>query len=279
MNILGILTQPSALPATVSGGTLYTSGGFNYRVFTANGDLVVTGGTLTADLLVIAGGGSGLSRYGGGGGAGGICYKSSSSLSAATYTITIGAGGARVAVFGVPGNQGVDSSISGSGISTITAKGGGYGGYASNDTDGIANQGGSGGGGGGFFALNITGAASNQTGSGGSTGYGNAGGNGITNYAVGGGGGGAGAVGGNGSTSGGGGDVGGTSGSGGAGLDIWSSWASATSTGVSGYFAGGGGAGFQSNSNREGGGRRRSGKRRRYVPQNLYLDRMPVLKE
>ena len=43
--------------ATVTGGTLYTSGGFNYRVFTGNGTLTVSGAALTADVLVIAGGG------------------------------------------------------------------------------------------------------------------------------------------------------------------------------------------------------------------------------
>ncbi len=72
MNILGILTQPSAPSLVVTGGTLYTSGGFNYRVFTGNGTLGVTGGTLVADILIVAGGGGSYNGYGSGGGAGGL---------------------------------------------------------------------------------------------------------------------------------------------------------------------------------------------------------------
>ena len=68
MNILGILTQPSGPPpVTVTGGTLFTDASFNYRLFTANGTLGVSGGTLTADVLVIAGGGGGGFNGGGGG--------------------------------------------------------------------------------------------------------------------------------------------------------------------------------------------------------------------
>ena len=47
----------STPPIVVTGGTLFTSGGFNYRLFTGNGTLTVTGGTLTADILLIGGGG------------------------------------------------------------------------------------------------------------------------------------------------------------------------------------------------------------------------------
>ena len=68
MPILGILAS-SGGKAIVTGGTLYTSGGYNYRVFTANGTLGVTGGSITADLLVIAGGGGGGGHSGGGYGA------------------------------------------------------------------------------------------------------------------------------------------------------------------------------------------------------------------
>ena len=55
---------------TVTGGTLYTSGSYNYRLFTANGTLGVSGGTLTYDCLVVAGGGGGgggNTNFGGGG--------------------------------------------------------------------------------------------------------------------------------------------------------------------------------------------------------------------
>ena len=42
-NMITSLTDVPAVLA-VTGGTLYTSGGFNYRVFTANGTLGVSGG-------------------------------------------------------------------------------------------------------------------------------------------------------------------------------------------------------------------------------------------
>jgi len=47
--VTGVLS-PVSKP-TVTGGTLYTSGGFNYRKFTANGTLGITGGTLVCDPL------------------------------------------------------------------------------------------------------------------------------------------------------------------------------------------------------------------------------------
>jgi len=121
--------------------------------------------TTTVDFLVIAGGGGGgagenLSGYraGGGGGAGGYraSYNSETSggggssetaLSlnpSTTYTITVGAGGAGAASPQNNGSTGVNSSISGAGITTITSAGGGYGGREST----AGGNGGSGGGGG-----------------------------------------------------------------------------------------------------------------------------------
>ena len=100
------------------------------------------------DFLVIGGGGYGQVSAPGGGGAGGYrnsfgsetsgrnsSSESSLTLSDATYTITVGAGG-------TSGN-GVDSSISGSGITTITSLGGGLG---ANGSTGSGGNGGSGGG-------------------------------------------------------------------------------------------------------------------------------------
>ena len=87
------------LPPVVTGGTLFTSGGFNYRVFTSSGTLGVSGGSISADILVIAGGGGGgLSANGtngatGGGGAGG-CLSFTSQTISSNQTVTIGAGGA-----------------------------------------------------------------------------------------------------------------------------------------------------------------------------------------
>ena len=81
--------------ATVTGGTLYTSGGYNYRVFTGNGTLGISGASISADILVIGGGGAGApwGAGGGGGGAGGYRYLTSQTLST-NQTVTIGAGGA-----------------------------------------------------------------------------------------------------------------------------------------------------------------------------------------
>jgi hypothetical protein len=122
--------------------------------------------TYSADFLVIAGGAGGGGgeaypgyRSGGGGGAGGYrnSYSTESSggggssetsltLNPGTvYTITVGAGGAGNTVATERGVAGSDSSISGSGITTITSVGGGSGG----GTSYAATSGGSGGGGAG----------------------------------------------------------------------------------------------------------------------------------
>jgi hypothetical protein len=117
----------------------------------------------SADFLVIAGGGGGGRAGGGGGGAGG--YRNSfstedsggggsseSSLTfelGTTYTVTIGDGGAG-APTGSPGFRGTagnDSSLSGSGITTITSTGGGGGG--GNNASSPGRDGGAGGSGGG----------------------------------------------------------------------------------------------------------------------------------
>ena len=128
---------------TVTGGTLYTSGGYNYRVFTSNGTLSVSGGTLTADVLCIAGGGaggaSGAGGNSGGGGAGGLRYLAAQSLTATNFTITIGAGGASSTS---SQNSGNNSSVIGGAIS-ISATGGGAGGMAPSSN---GANGGSGGG-------------------------------------------------------------------------------------------------------------------------------------
>ena len=186
-------------------------------------------------FLVVAGGGSGAVYHGGGGGAGGLrtSYGSTSgggasaendiTLAAGTYTITIGAGATGVTSSGsnVAGNNGSDSSIAASGLTTITSIGGGGGSsYAGQTTPG---NGGSGGGGGN----------QSQAGGAGTAGQGNDGGTGSsssTNYPSGGGGG-AYAVGGNGSGT--------TAGNGGAGLSV-------EITGSSVAYAGGaGGSSFR----------------------------------
>jgi hypothetical protein len=116
--VASIFAPPFSAPI-VTGGTLFTSGGFNYRVFTGNGTLGVSGSTLTADILVIAGGGG---ADNGGGGAGGLLYTASQSLTVNSFTVTIGAGGGS----GGSASNGIDSSLIGGAVS-LTATGGGKG--------------------------------------------------------------------------------------------------------------------------------------------------------
>ena len=110
---------------------------------------------IAMDYLVVAGGGSGGADYrSGGGGAGGYrnsfnsetSGRNSSSETTASIavgtvlTITVGAGGAMPS--GNQGVRGVDSSIAGSGITTITSNGGGGGaGYGSNAVAGTYGSG------------------------------------------------------------------------------------------------------------------------------------------
>jgi len=153
------------------------------------------------DFLVVAGGGAGgqassSAGYGrGGGGAGGLrtSYGSTSGggasaeskisfASGTTYTMTVGAGGTVVSQD--KGNNGADSSISGSGLSSIVSTGGGGGGGHSNGLTA-----GTGGSGGGAYGTTWNGAAGAGT-----TGQGYAGG--ISSSNTGSGGGGAGGLGG-----------------------------------------------------------------------------------
>ena len=110
--------------------------------------------------LVAAGGASGGAFYGGGGGAGGLrtSFGSSSgggasaesniTLSAGTYTITIGGGGSAITSSTYnQGNNGSASSISGT-ASVSTVGGGGGGTYVTNTSQLPGLSGGSGGGGG-----------------------------------------------------------------------------------------------------------------------------------
>jgi hypothetical protein len=202
--------------------------------------------TYSVDFLVIAGGGGGGrpdsgsgTQGGGGGGAGGYRNSFGSEASGgggsseteltftigAVYTITVGAGGDGATTILANGSDGTDSSISGTGISTITSIAGGGGG--GQDDDG--NSGGSGGGASsGGSAVSGGAGTANQ-------GY-NGGTNTQTNYHAGGGGG-AGAVGSN--------DTG--NGNGGNGV-------ASSITGSSVTRAGGGGGGPHSSNDVQGSG-------------------------
>jgi hypothetical protein len=178
------------------------------------------------ELLIVAGGGG---ADGGGGGAGGLVYVSSLSVAANTeYQAVVGAGGSNPSA--TPGGNNTATNGIDSEFSTYTAVGGGRGTYFAL----TAADGGSGGGGGG-----------ESTGGSGTSGQGNAGGSGVTNS--GGGGGGFSSAGSNAPNA-------NQGGNGGDGTNAYSSWATATSTGDSGYYAGGGGGGcYQSGLTTSGG--------------------------
>ena len=147
----------------------------------------------SVDFLVVAGGGGGGSTYvGGGGGAGGYRTSTQTVNSGVAITITVGDGGAG-GTRPNRGTNGSDSSISGSGLTTITSAGGGGGGTESPNTQ--CSAGGSGGGGTPSF---VTGANGNTPST--SPSQGNNGGNGGVTPAVGGWGGGGGGAGATGST-------------------------------------------------------------------------------
>jgi hypothetical protein len=156
-------TAPTIGSATTYNFTITVSDGQNQTVARAFSiDVVLTPSTL--QFIVVGGGGSGGGYSGsGGGGAGG--YRSSitgeasgrgtsaetaiaNNASGSSYTITIGAGGAGVTGEEVTGFKGSNTSISGSGITTIMSLGGGAGGPNSSgvtprryDTEGAGNGG------------------------------------------------------------------------------------------------------------------------------------------
>lgn len=225
VNIYGI---KAALTPKASGGDIIVQDGtYWYHAFTNSGAFTPKTSLTNVDYLVIAGGGGGSGNYVpngyGGAGAGGLrstvtttggggSLESQISLSSnVTYAITVGAGGVGTSH---PGASGSNSSISGSGLTTITSLGGGP-----RNTAG-------GSGGGGSYDPGTYGA--------GTTGQGYRGGNGYIvggGDTMGGGGGGAGAVGGNATST--------AGGAGGAGV-LLTAFSVPTRTGASGYYAGGG---------------------------------------
>jgi hypothetical protein len=132
---------------------------------------------LNCEILVVAGGGGGGGGIGGGGGAGAVVHIPSATLSAGSYNIIVGNGGAGGSQWDTPSANGYNSSISGS-FGTIIAEGGG--GVTRGHDVGNGKIGGSGGGAAGpNQVLNYGGAAGTSSSLGGFTGfiYGNRGGN------------------------------------------------------------------------------------------------------
>lgn len=213
----------------VSGGSTFSSGGFEYNLFTSSDDLIVFESTSLEYLIVAGGGGGGTGttstggfanfKAAGGGGGGGL-ISGTATISPQVSPVVIGAGGAG-------SSNGSDSSVSFFG----TAIGGGAGGdFLSN-----GNNGGSGGGAG----------AANRSGGSGTVGQGFDGADSTGSNAAAGGGGA--------------GEAGSTvqvdsGGPGGDGSNAFSTWA--TVVGLvfdGGFFAGGGGGGTQEQSPGAGG--------------------------
>ena len=246
-SLYGISSAGDSSPKAI-GGEVYSDANYWYHAFPMSGNFVPNQ-SLTADILVVAGGGgggAGANGVGGGGGAGGVRQFLTQSLITTSYTCTIGGGGAT-------DSNGVSSSFAGSGFSTISASGGGAG--------GSVNQVGSAGGSGGGGATYAGGIGDIFAGGAGNTGSyspveGFAGGSSDTNGSNpprdGGGGGGAGGAGGNGLVS-------GAGGAGGIGATstLISEIVSATGVGEivsSVAYIGGGGGGASSGSDTQGPG-------------------------
>ena len=125
--------------ADATGGTITYSGGKTIHTFTASGNWVTPSSNTGIDWLVVGGGGgSSGSGYGGGGGAGGYRTATGANVTAQTYSIVVGTGGAQ----GDVGNSGTLSSALG------FASAGGGGGVS--QAPGTGQDGGSGGGGYGY---------------------------------------------------------------------------------------------------------------------------------
>ncbi len=130
------------------------------------------------DYLVVAGGGGAGIDNGGGGGAGGFRTSTQTVNIGTVITVTVGAGGGGASSpAGTPpyARNGSNSSISGSGLTTITSAGGGAGGYTDLNSQ-IGSDGGSGGGsrndsGGGFGSGNTPSTSPSQGNNGGGATY------------------------------------------------------------------------------------------------------------
>ena len=118
------LESSSGPTASATGGTAISDGNDRYNVFISSDTYTVSGGPVTAKVLVVAGGGGGGGYYyAGGGGAGGAIYAASLELDDGDYPVVVGGGGAGPTAAQTKGVNGVDSSFNG-----VTALGGGGGG-------------------------------------------------------------------------------------------------------------------------------------------------------
>lgn len=215
--IANAVTTPTSSPKAFGGDIVRTDGTYWYHAFTSSG--IFTAQTnLSADVLVVGGGGGGSNSGGiGAGGGGGAIYYNSSVILASNSSnlITVGAGGARDNTSVGDGQSGTQSSFN-SIIASVVNKA-----IGSNNSSGRV------GGDGGNSKKVINDLSTNYTGGlGAASSYPRRGGSGA-------------GAGNNGSST--------YPAIGGNGLNTWSTWATATGTGDSGYFAGGGAGGYEYN--------------------------------
>jgi len=196
-------STPGSAAAYATGGDIITTDGTYWYHIFRSSGTFTPRKLITCDALVVAGGGGTSTGPSGGAGAGQVRLHSSQSLTTTTYTVPVGAGGAGGAASTSSYHQGNDGNDSQFGSTTAATKG-------SKTTNENGGNSGSGNTGGAF-------AAGTYYTTGGGAGQGANGANGNANS--------------------------GQAGAGGAGINTYSSWHSATNTGVSGYIAGGGGGG------------------------------------
>ena len=79
----------------------------------------------SVDYVIVAGGGGGGWDSGGGGGAGGMISGTLASVSAGTYTVTVGSGGVGGISSGDAGDNGTNSSFAAEGTTVLGGGGGG----------------------------------------------------------------------------------------------------------------------------------------------------------
>jgi hypothetical protein len=167
-----------AIKVPTGGDEIVTISGTRYHVFTNSGSFVVPA-SKSVEILVVGGGGGGGVYTAGGGGGGEIDLFAAQTLSAGSYTCTVGALGAGSTDGNNKGANGGQSQFIGA--STITALGGGGGGSSGS---GAGANGGSGGGGsqaaGGTASGSNTNAGGIGRGGGFSPNYGGGGGGGAT---------------------------------------------------------------------------------------------------
>jgi hypothetical protein len=205
-------TTPAIVPYATGGDTIMTDGTYWYHAFKASGTFTPAKG-LSCDVLVVAGGGGGgYANSGqstaGGAGAGGLRYFAAQAITTAT-SITVGAGGAGAVSGGAIGA----GTAGGNSVFTSYTSAGGAGGFsADNGGSGSGQRNNAGAGGLG----NVPATTPSQGNNGGPSAGGIAGGGGGAGAAA-------------------------TDQNGGIGVNTYSTWATATQTGVSGYYAGGGG--------------------------------------